>query len=258
MAGKFVWFDLNTTDVPGATAFYTRVVGWETEAWSGGDFPYTMFKPAGGQPLGGVNALDPESAKRGAPSHWLGHVTVADVDAAVAKIVAAGGSALSPAMDIPMVGRMATVSDPWGAVFSVFRPAGEAPDAAAQGAMGVMCWAELMTGDIEGALAFYGELLGWTKGDEMNGGGGRYVLMRQAGSDQSFGGVMVCPAGMERGAWMYYFSVPDLDASVALATGEGAKMHMPIMDVPGGRVAMMVDPQGGNFALWSGPVASAS
>ncbi len=256
MAGTFIWFDLNTTDVQGAISFYTKVVGWETEEWSG--MPYTMFKPAGGAPLGGVNELDAEAAARGVPSHWLGHIAVGDIDQAVAGVLAGGGRVLSPVVDLPTVGRMATVGDPWGAVFSVFQPVGEAQAPTPPGAMGVMCWAELMTKDVGEALGFYGALFGWTRGDHFDMPGGQYVMMRSAGSEQAFAGVMVCPAGMEWGAWLYYFSVPDLDASVAIAKGEGASLHIPIMDVPGGRIAMMVDPQGGNFALWSTPLAAAS
>ena len=256
MAGKFVWFDLNTTDVQGAISFYTKVVGWETEEWSG--MPYTMFKPADGPPIGGVNELHADAAARGVPSHWLGHVAVPDVDEAVAKVLAGGGRVLSPVVDVPTVGRMATVGDPWGAVFSVFQPAGEPPAATPQGAMGVFCWAELMTKDIDTALGFYGGLFGWTRGDHFDMPGGKYVFMRGVGSEQAFGGVMVCPDGMPFGAWVYYFTVPDLDASVAIANANGGTMHMPIMDVPGGRIAMMMDPQGGTYALWSAPLAAAS
>lgn len=258
MAGQFVWFDLNTTDVQGAISFYSQVVGWTVEVWDGAGFPYPMLKPANGAPIGGVNELDKGARAMGAPSHWLGHLTVDNVEAAVAKITAAGGRALTPVSEVPTVGRMATVQDPWGAVFSAFQPTGDPMPPAAPGAMGVMCWAELMTDDIDKALAFYGDLAGWTKGGEFDIAHGKYVFMRYAGSEDGFGGVMLKPPGLPFGAWIYYFSVPDLEAAVATAQRLGGNLVVPIMDVPGGRIAMMDDPQGAGFALWASAPTPAS
>ena len=34
-AGKFVWFDLRTTDDKGAQAFYTKVANWGTQPMEG-------------------------------------------------------------------------------------------------------------------------------------------------------------------------------------------------------------------------------
>ena len=31
--GRFVWYDLMTTDPTGATDFYTKIAGWGTQAW---------------------------------------------------------------------------------------------------------------------------------------------------------------------------------------------------------------------------------
>ena len=33
--GRFVWYDLMTTDLEKAQAFYTKVVGWGTQVWPG-------------------------------------------------------------------------------------------------------------------------------------------------------------------------------------------------------------------------------
>ncbi len=49
--------------------------------------------------------------------------------------------------------------------------------------------------------------------------------------------------------WLFYASTSDLDAAVKRATGKGAKITNGPMDVPGGRVAQLVDPQGAAFAL---------
>jgi hypothetical protein len=39
--GRFVWYELLTTDVKSALEFYPKVVGWKSEAWGTGD--YTMW-----------------------------------------------------------------------------------------------------------------------------------------------------------------------------------------------------------------------
>ena len=59
--GRFCWHELMTTDPEGAQTFYTKVMGWDTEAWEGGEMPYTMWSTATG-PIGGVMEL-PEPAR---------------------------------------------------------------------------------------------------------------------------------------------------------------------------------------------------
>ena len=34
--GRFVWFDLMTTDSGASIDFYTKVLGWGTDVWSAG------------------------------------------------------------------------------------------------------------------------------------------------------------------------------------------------------------------------------
>ena len=74
--GRFIWFDLMTTDPAKAVEFYTSVVGWGTTQWEG-SAPYTMWTSAS-VPIGGVMQLPPEA---GAPPHWLAYISSPDVDA---------------------------------------------------------------------------------------------------------------------------------------------------------------------------------
>src|SRR5689334_20531413 len=99
--GRFVWYELLTTDPRGAIAFYSDVVGWKTQAWETGD--YTMW--VGGQgPLGGVTLL-PEAAKQmGASPYWQANFEVANVDETVAKVKQLGGR-VYVTEDVPKVGR---------------------------------------------------------------------------------------------------------------------------------------------------------
>ena len=41
--GRFVWYDLMTTDPDAAAGFYDKVIGWGTNQWGGSAMPYTMW-----------------------------------------------------------------------------------------------------------------------------------------------------------------------------------------------------------------------
>jgi predicted enzyme related to lactoylglutathione lyase len=55
----------------------------------------------------------------GIPAFWGVSFAVSDADATAALAVERGGSMLQEPMDMPGIGRIATVTDPWGASFSV-------------------------------------------------------------------------------------------------------------------------------------------
>ena len=258
MASPFVWFDLNTPQINDAVDFYTAVVGWQVEPWGPPDQPYLMFKPATAGPIGGVMPLNDQAKAMGAPPHWLGHVAVRDLEASLEKVQANGGRALSPVVHVPTVGRMAPVADNSGAVFSVFQPESAGMTPPSGEVVGAACWAEVLADSLEGALGFYGAVFGWRKVAEHNMPNGVYVILGDDENPMGFGGLMVKPMTEMTGAWMYYFHVADLDASVATATSRGASLFMPVMDVPGGRVAVMEDPQKAAFCLWGKPLPSAS
>ncbi len=114
--GAFSWAELRTSDADKVKAFYTDVIGWTAEDMDMQAFTYTVLK-VGDTPVGGIMPKTPEMA--GVPDHWMGYVTVDNVDDRVAKAQAAGGTVIVPAFDIPGVGRMATIADPGGAAVSL-------------------------------------------------------------------------------------------------------------------------------------------
>ena len=57
--GRFVWYDLMTTDPGGAMDFYTKVAGWGTQRFEASPMPYTMWTTHD-TPIGGVMQLTPE------------------------------------------------------------------------------------------------------------------------------------------------------------------------------------------------------
>jgi uncharacterized protein len=244
--GRFVWYEYLARDPKGAVAFYTDVVGWKTEKFAMlGD--YTMWVGSQG-PLGGVMALPDEAAKMGTPPNWMAHVQVENVDTTAALAKKLGGKIFKGPADIPTVGRFAVIADPQGGVISVFTP--EKPmELHDSTKVGEFCWNELMTTDYAAAFNFYSQLFGWKVIDDMDMGPmGTYRIFGLG--ERQMGGMMTIPKGTPMPTcWMYYTEISDLDASMNRAKKDGATVLNGPMDVPGGRMAQMRDPQGGAFAL---------
>jgi predicted enzyme related to lactoylglutathione lyase len=246
--GTFVWYELSTTDVEGAIAFYRNVIGWGVEAWQGA-LPYTRWT-AGGNGVGGVRALDDEARKAGAPPSWLAYVGADDVDALTRKAVGLGAMACVPPTDIPEVGRFSLVRDPQGAALALFRAAGPAMPRPADMTPGYVTWHELLADDWEAELRFYAALFGWQKIEAIDMGAmGTYQIYGKGG--RPFGGMMNRPPGYPAPPhWLYYVWVDDLDAAIARVKENGGQVWNGPMEVPGGiRIAQCADPQGAMFAI---------
>lgn len=247
MSGDFVWYELITSDPKAAIDFYSEVIGWKTERFGDVDgVDYKMWLASQG-PLGGVMKLPEAAVQMGAPPHWTSNVTVDDVDATVKRVRELGGKVYLEPEDTPTVGRSAIVADPQGAAISLFKPERTmTPHDASK--HGEFCWSELATTDHGAAFAFYSEIFGWEKLGSMDMGPmGSYEIFGKGG--RRLGGMFNKPSEMPVAAWLYYVQVDDLDAAIGRATKHGARLVNGPMDVPGGRVAQLIDPQGAFFAL---------
>lgn len=116
-------------------------------------------------------------------------------------------------------------------------------------------WYELMTSDPEAALAFYGEIVGWTATPFGGNPDSTYTVI--SGSAGPLGGVMAIPAeakdcGMQPW-WGGYIGTADVDAETKRLTGAGGAVKRPPEDIPGvGRFAVMGDPGDATFMLLRG------
>ncbi|MDI3406648.1 VOC family protein [Streptomyces cavernicola] len=124
--GSLCWAELYTSDVAAASAFYSKALGLQTfeVPFPGGT--YTTLYPEGTDAesmLGGVVSKEIDPLEAEGPSHWLPYFEVADCDAAAAKAGELGGSVGMPPKDLQDVGRIAKLTDPFGARFAVMRPA---------------------------------------------------------------------------------------------------------------------------------------
>lgn len=246
--GLFTWYELLTRDVEAAKAFYGAVVGWGTQPFDG-PMEYTMWT-AGEVPVGGLMSLAAAQQPDRAP-YWIGTVSVADIDATVAKVTALGGAVHAPVHEIPGVGRFAVVADPTGAAFSLLQSAdpGGPPE---RTALGRFSWHELWTSDPDAAWAFYRELFGWVETGTMDmGPEGTYRMFGRAGENSIGGIARKAPEGPPS-SWLFYTNVANADAAGEKAKGLGATIFMGPMDVPGGgRITGGMDPQGAGFAVYA-------
>src|SRR5947199_9239466 len=83
--GRFVWYELTTTDMAAAKAFYAEVVGWGTRDASMPGLPYTVFT-AGEASVSGLMDLPKDARKSGERPSWIGYVGVNDVDATADRV----------------------------------------------------------------------------------------------------------------------------------------------------------------------------
>jgi len=242
LPGKFVWFECVTREVKKAQAFYGEVLGWKIQAFPMGDFTYDMID-AGGTTVGGyAPPPDPKT-----PPHWISVVSVEDVDATAQKVTAAGGKVLDPPADMPTVGRLATVTDPEGAAFKIYRATdGDTPDA--PWSQGQFYWNELYVRDDKKAVAFYEKVFGYTDKPMEMGPQGVYHVLEKSGASRA--GILTAPPGFAAPSWIPYVAVDDCDATAARAKKLGAKIHREPSDIPGiGRWALFADPTGATIAV---------
>jgi uncharacterized protein len=247
--GKFVWYELLTSDTAGAEAFYRRVMGWDAKDSGIPDIAYTLFS-AGQREVAGLMALPEKVREAGGPPAWMGYVDVDDLDASVAKAVKRGAKVYHGPADIPGVGRFAVIADPQGAVIGLFWHARREPGPqVAEGTPGHAGWRELMAGDREAAFAFYADLFGWKKGDAVDiGPMGIYQIF--AHREERLGGMMTKPETVPSPHWRYYFNVAGIDAAATRVRDAGGELLHDPHEVPGGSwIVQCNDPQGALFAL---------
>ncbi len=139
--GTWNFSGLDTRDPEGAAAFYGAVFGWEAETVDLGEGGFTFWRLAGygdhleerdpglrsrlaadGAPAGFEDAVAwlAPITEEDTPAHWSITFAVDDADAIADRAAELGGTVVVPPTDAPWV-RMAVLSDPQGATFTVTR-----------------------------------------------------------------------------------------------------------------------------------------
>jgi predicted enzyme related to lactoylglutathione lyase len=245
--GQFTWRELLTNDVAKSRGFYGELFGWSFEEMPmPGAGTYTTVK-LGQRGIGGLWKL-PEGAPF--PPYWGGYISVENADRALKAVTDKGGKLLMPAQDIEGVGRFAPFMDSTGAAVSVLQanepsaPVPERPE------VHDFCWETLNTTDANKAKDFYAAVAGW----KVETGPESGMTIFTAGAKQ-VADLQVAPPGMHSN-WLSHVVVRKLEASRDKAAKLGAKVLMPLIDIPKiGRMAVIADPQGAALSLFEpGPM----
>src|SRR5665213_2461051 len=245
--GHFAWYELMTTDMAAAKAFYASVMGWRAHDASVPGMAYAQFT-AGKAALGGLIELPVDARKMGATPRWMGYVGVDDVDAAAARIARLGGAIYVPPTTTN-IGRIAVVADPQTATLALVKGlksgSRQAADRSGQGRVG---WHELFANDWEKVFGFYGEIFGWRKAEAEIGASETYQLFSAGG--QTIGGMFTKRAAESVAFWLYYFNVEDIDAAAErVKVAGGGILEGPLELSAGIWIIRCTDPQGAAFAL---------
>lgn len=117
----FFWAELHTAHRDLALVFYHSLFGWRHQQFSGAGMDYTVLSTADGPEedaaFGGLAEIPDERDAR-----WLPYFYVADTDATAESVRAHGGQLLMEPQDVPNVGRIGHLADPFGAGFAVITP----------------------------------------------------------------------------------------------------------------------------------------
>lgn len=119
--GKITWFDLTVPNAEKVKDFYSKVVGWQSEAVSMGDYnDFNMNVPATGDAVTGICHAKGINAE--IPAQWIIYITVGDVHKSIQECLAAGGKVVVEPRKMGAYGEYAVIQDPAGATAALFTP----------------------------------------------------------------------------------------------------------------------------------------
>jgi predicted enzyme related to lactoylglutathione lyase len=261
------WIDLETQDVGAALTFYGALFGWTfTERLPPGAPGRYVVASLDGTDATAVAAIGTPDPGYDGEVGWHTYLAVADLAGAVARVPELGGIVSSPLEQVgppgEAAGWMARIVDRQGAPSRLWQ-AGTRPGAQRVNEPGTWNFSNLHTPDVDGALQFYGPLLGWELSDDLGAGMARVpgygdhlartvdpdIHERQAFAPPGFADVVagVVPGDGPAG-WSVVFAVADRDASAATAERAGASVQS-TSDTEWTREARVHDPLGAEFVL---------
>jgi len=244
---KPTWVDLSSPDPKASQEFYSKLFGWQMDVNDDPLYGGYARARAEGKDAAGIGGIPP-GAPEGMPPVWALYIGTDDLAELSRKVQAAGGSVMAPAFDVGDQGRMAVFQDPTGAVISAWQPMKMGGfQTSGTNAWG---WAELNSRDIDKAIPFYEKAFGWTHRTSDAGDGTEYTEFLKDG--ESILGALPMNAMMPAEVpsyWGVYFNVDNVDDAFRKAVAAGGREMVAPQDFPGGRFAILSDPQGAQFGL---------
>lgn len=242
LPGKFIWFDLFTTDMTSASNFYDALFGWDFERTN-------EFNPAvktifyRDKPIGNMIGRDAEAGN----SQWLSYMSVPEVDMVEQIAVENGGEIIRDAKDLPDRGRVAVIRDPQKAAVALLTSSSGDP-VDSKFMANLWLGAELWTTNVDGAVAFYQKIAQYDVSlvdvhEKM-----QYRLLTKNGRRR--GGIVPIPWNDVKPEWVPYVAVDNLLSILTKVDKLGGKVLLtPDMSIKEGRVALIADPSGGVIGL---------
>ena len=242
--GTFCWVELATPDAEASKSFYSQLLGWTwTDNPMADGMVYSLMQKDGNF-VCGLFQIHEQMIAQGMPPHWVCYISTDDVEAATARVRAAGGNVITEPFDVFTAGRMSVVADPAGATFGIWQ-AKEHIGAGLVNEPGSLGWTELNTTDMESARGFYASVFGWAHASNpMQQEEGDYHFFT-LGENGVAGMIQIQPHwGEVPPHWVAYLHVADVDASFEKAVELGAEAVVPVMQESDVRFAFLKDPQG--------------
>jgi hypothetical protein len=241
------WVELSSPDPDASAAFYRDVLAWgATEPGSPDTGGYRMFQSAGKNVAGLMGHM-----QEGQPTAWVSYVSVADADETARKVKDAGGTVVVEPMDVMDLGRMAVFLDPSGAAFGIWQPKAFAGADLVNEPVS-LTWNEIQTPDVATAKAFYSSVFGWGAGKPQFEGAPETYTVWQLDGHNVCGMMEMVEGRFPPGTpphWSVCFAVADADRTIAEAREHGGTVAVEPVDMPIGRFAAIVDPQGAAFTI---------
>ena len=245
IANKPAWVDLSSADPAGSRDFYAKLFGWNVEVTTDPQYGGYAMAKIGDRDVAGIGPTQSPEA----PTAWMLYIGTPDAEDLAKRITAAGGTVVAPPFDVGDQGRMAVFQDPTGAFISAWQP-GAMADFLSD-APNTFGWAELSSRGVDKAIPFYHEVFGWTvRVSDMGDANAPYNEFQLDG-DSVAGGMEMSPMvpAQVPSYWTVYFNVDDVDATYQKAIAAGAHEMVAPQEFPGGRFAIVSDPQGASFGL---------
>lgn len=281
------WVEVSEPDPEAALEFYGGLFGWQFEsvAAPGAKSDYfiargessssSIFDTSGALRSGDIAAIRSISPEASPTAMWNTYFWVDSADEAASRVRDSGGRVVKEPFDFLNACRMAVLTDPEGATFSVWEARGH-KGAQLVNDPGAVVFNNLNTRAVAAARSFYGSVFGWRTAG-IGGGAEGWTLpgygdwlerehhpglrqqMATAGAPPGFEDVVgsIIPIAADQPDtpphWSVTFATADTDATAAKATELGGRVIVPPFDAPWStdtytiRITVIGDPQGATF-----------
>ncbi|QKW07170.1 VOC family protein [Streptomyces sp. NA04227] len=245
------WVDAMLPDLEAGKRFYGELFQWTFDGGAEREHGFYTQAYRDGR---NVAALAPKRDGR-MPTVWTVYFATPDAVALCRRIRGAGGGVVREPLSVGPFGTMALAADPEGAVFGLWQ-GGTHTGFELQQSPGSFCWTEVYCRDKTKVDPFYEDVFGYGTTDAPD----EVLDFRmwspageEPGPQTAVGGRSVVDASFPAELpphFLVYFNVADCDATAASVVRLGGRVTADPFDVaPYGRMAVLIDNQGAEFAV---------